>query len=188
MSSVASPFGLRPAFHPSGIVRQQLSTIDSGFPTDIFQFSPVRIDDATGALVPAAAGAQNVLGSFMGVEWTGTDGRRRVGNRWEANTVGSDIVAYYVGDPQMVYEMQADDSVDQTNVGDQGDYNTLGGNTTTGLSNVSLDAASLGNAAAATLRVVGINPGPDNVAGDAFTIVQVQIAEHAYNAYTVLKT
>jgi hypothetical protein len=47
MSSVASPFGLKPAFHPSGIIRQQLSTIVSAHPTDIFQFSPVRIDDAT---------------------------------------------------------------------------------------------------------------------------------------------
>lgn len=187
MSSVASPFGLKPAFHPSGIVRQQLSTIISGFGTDIFQFSPVRIDDATGALVPAAATSQVVLGSFMGVEWTGTDGRRRVGNRWEANTVGSDIVAYYVGDAQMVYEIQGDGSVLQANVGDQADYNALAGNTTTGLSSVSLATAGLGNAAA-TLRVVGINPGADNVAGDAFTIAQVMIAEHAYNAYTVVKT
>ena len=57
MSSVASPFGLKPAFHPSGIIRQQLSTIVSGHPTDIFQFSPVRIDDASGALIQAVAGS-----------------------------------------------------------------------------------------------------------------------------------
>ena len=187
MSSVASPFGLRPAFHPSGTVRQQQSTIISGLGLDIFQFSPVRIDDATGALVPAAAAAQNVLGAFMGVEWTGTDGRRRFGNRWEANTVGTEIVAYYVGDPQLIFEIQGDGSIAQANVGDMADYNALGGNAVTGLSNVSLDTSSLGNVAA-TLRVVGINPAPDNVAGDSFTIAQVQIAEHAFNAYTVVKT
>ena len=187
MSSVSSPFGLKPVFHPSGIIRQQQSTIISGLPSDIFQFSPVRIDDATGALVPAAAGASNVLGVFSGVEYTGTDGRRRVANRWEANTVGSDIVAYYVGDPFMIYEIQGDGPIAQANVGDMADYNALGGNATTGLSNVSLETASLGNAAA-TLRVVGINPAPDNVPGDAFTIAQVQIAEHAYNDYVALKT
>lgn len=187
MSSVSSPFGLKPAFHPSGIIRQQLSTITSGFPSDIFQFSPVRIDDATGALVPAAAGASNVLGVFSGVEFTGTDGRRRVANRWEANTVGTDIVAYYVGDPFMIYEIQGDGPVAQANVGDQADYTALTGNTTTGLSSVALDTATLGNAAA-TLRVVGINPAADNVPGDDFTIVQVQIAEHAYGLYNVLKT
>ena len=55
------------------------------------------------------------------------------------------------------------------------------------LVDVSLNTASLANAAL-QLRVVGINPAPDNVVGDAFTIAQVQIAEHAYNAYSVLKS
>ena len=186
MSSVASPFGLKPAFHPSGIIRQHQATIPSAFPTNIFQFSPVRWDDATGTLEPAPAGAQQVLGAFMGVEFTGQDGRRRVSNIWEANTVATDIVAYYTGDPLMVYEIQGDGSIAQANIGDMADYNALGGNTTTGLSNVSLNTGTLGNAAA-TLRVIGVNPAPDNVIGDNFTIAQVQIAEHAYNAYTVIK-
>jgi len=101
--------------------------------------------------------------------------------------VGTEIVAYYCSDPQMVYEIQGDGPVLQLNVGDQADYNALSGNATTGLSSVSLATAGLGNVAA-QLRVVGINPAPDNVVGDAFTIAQVQIAEHAFNAYTVVKT
>lgn len=187
MSQVASPFGLKPAFHPSGIIRQQQSTIISGLASDIFQFSPVRIDDATGALVPAVAGASNILGVFAGVEWTGTDGRRRVGNRWESGQVGTEIVAYYVGDSQTVYQIQSDGPVAQANIGDQADYNALAGNAVTGLSSVSLASATLGNAAA-SLRVVGLNPAADNVFGDLFTIVEVMIAEHAFNAYTVVKT
>ncbi len=188
MSSVASPFGLKPAFHPSGIIRQQLSTIVSGFGENIFQFAPVRIDDVTGALRPAAnATAENVLGVFAGVEFTGTDGRRRVGNFWEANTVGTEIVAYYVGDPLMVYEIQGDGPILQANVGDMADYSAQAGNLTTGLSSVALVTAGLANAAA-QLRVVGINPAADNVVGDAFTIAQVQIAEHAFQLNAVLKT
>jgi len=187
MSSVASPFGLKPAFHPSGIIRQQQSTIESGQPLDIFQFSPVRIDDTTGFLVPAAAAASNVLGVFAGVEFTGTDGRRRVGNFWEGGQVGTEIVAYYVGDPLMVYEIQGDGPVIQANIGDMGDYTTLAGNTTTGLSSIALDVSSLDNVAA-TLRVVGVNPAADNVIGDAFTIAQVQIAEHAFQSNVVLKS
>jgi hypothetical protein len=187
MSNVASPFGLKPAFHPSGILRQQQSTIISGFGTTIFQFSPVRIDDATGALIPAVAGATNILGVFAGVEFTRTDGRRAVANNWEANTVATEIVAYYVGDPMTIYEIQGDGPVLQANVGDMADYNALAGNTTTGLSSVSLATAGL-SAAAASLRVVGINPAADNVVGDAFTIAQVQIAEHAWNLYVEVKT
>jgi len=188
MSSVASPFGLKPAFHPSGIIRQQLSTIVSGFPENIFQFAPVRIDDATGALRPAAsATAENILGVFAGVEFTGTDGRRRVGNFWEANTVGTEIVAYYVGDPLMIYEIQGDGPILQANVGDMADYTAQAGNTTTGLSSVALDVSTLVNAQA-QLRVVGINPAADNVVGDDFTIAQVQIAEHAFQLNAVVKT
>ena len=71
MSNVASPFGLKPAFHPSGVIRQLQSTIVSGHPTDIFQFSPVAIL-ASGALGTVAPGAPTI-GSFMGVEWTGVD-------------------------------------------------------------------------------------------------------------------
>ena len=174
MSSVASPFGLRPALHPSGVIRQNQGTIASGYATAIFQFSPVAID-ATGVLVVAAAGARAV-GVFLGVEYTGTDGRRRFSNQWVASTVGSDIVAYYSQDPSITYEIQANATLDITSMGQQYDWVALAGNTTTGLSSVSLDVASA--AANAGLRVVGLNPGPDNAWGDSFPIVQVQISEH----------
>jgi hypothetical protein len=41
-----------------------------------------------------------------------------------------------------------------------------------------LDTATLTNSGNAGVRIIDIASGPDNVAGDAFTIVQVQIAEH----------
>ena len=181
MSSVASPFGLKPAFHPSGVIRQLQSTIASGFATDIFQFSPVAIA-ANGTLVAAAAGARAV-GAFMGVEWTGTDGRRRVGNRWIANEVGTDIVAYYTEDPYLIYEIQADGVIAVADVGSQADWTVLAGNTTTGLSSVALDQSTLDGAGGQLgLRILGVNPAPDNIFGDAFTIVQVQISEHQFVA------
>ncbi len=180
MSSVASPFGLKPAFHPSGIIRQLQSTIASGFASDIFQFSPVALA-ANGTLIGAAAGARAV-GAFMGVEWTATDGRRRVGNRWEANTVGTDIVAYYTEDPYLIYEIQASGVIALADVGSQANWTALAGNTTTGLSSVALDQATLDNAGNLGLRIIGVNPAPDNIFGDAFTIVQVQISEHQFVA------
>lgn len=178
MSSVASPFGLKPAFHPSGILRQLQGQIESGLASNIFQFSPVAID-ANGFLTPAAPDTR-IVGAFMGVEFTRTDGRRAVANFWEANTVGTEIVAYYTEDPYMIYEIQADDTLTLASIGQQFDWTALGGNATTGLSNVALDVSSL--AANAGLRVIGLNPAPDNVFGDAFPIVQVQISEHQYVA------
>lgn len=178
MSSVASPFGLRPANHPSGILRPALGTILSGYGTNIFQFSPVAIA-ADGTLTAAAPGAR-IVGAFMGVEYTATDGRRRVGNMWPASTVATEIVAYYTEDPLMIYEIQADAPILQLHFGQQFDWNALAGNTTTGLSSVSLDVGSA--AANAGLRVIGVNPAPDNIIGDLFTIAQVQISEHQYVA------
>ncbi len=177
MSSVASPFGLKPAFHPSGVIRQLQSTILSGFSANIFQFSPVAIlaDGSLGLVAPG----NPVIGSFMGVEWTGTDGRRRVGNRWIANEVGTEIVAYYTEDPYLIYEMQANGSIILENVGEQFDFVALSGNATTGLSSTALDTAG---GAGTDARIIGVNPAPDNIFGDAFTVVQVQLSDHQYVA------
>ena len=41
MSSQAAPFGLRPAQHPSGVIRQAKGQIVSGYTSNIFQFSPI---------------------------------------------------------------------------------------------------------------------------------------------------
>lgn len=178
MSGVASPFGLKPALHPSGILRQGITTILSAFGTNIFQYSPVQIL-ADGSIGPAAAGAR-AIGSFMGVEFTRPDGRRAVANNWVAGEVATEIVAYYTWEPDIVYEIQADAAFVLANMGNQFNWTALAGNGTTGLSSVALDIASAG--ANAGLRVVGVNPASDNVIGDAFTIVQVQISEHQYRA------
>ena len=184
MSTVASPSGLKPAWHPSGVIRQQQGELASGLATDIFQFSPLT-QLTTGFLSPAAPGTA-IIGAFMGVEFTGTDGRRRVGNRWEANTVATEIVVYYTADPYLVYEIQADASLTIAAIGDQFDWTALTGNTTTGLSSVALDVSSVAGAGnPAGMRVIGLNPGTDNVFGDAFPLVQVQISEHQYVAQIV---
>ena len=115
----------------------------------------------------------------MGVEWTGVDGRRRVGNRWVANTVGTEIVAYYTEDPYLIYEIQSNDPVPLADVGAQFDFTVLTGNNVTGLSSVALDHAG---GAGTDCRIIGVNPAPDNIFGDLFTIVQVQLSDHQYVA------
>lgn len=176
MSTLAAPFGLRPAFSPSGIVRPgPLSSIVSGHPSTIYQNEPVRIR-ADGNLEGAPAG-QRAIGTFQGVEFTDTEGRFRVSNRWTANQVATEIRAYYIqAQDSVMYEIQADDTIDISSVGQQFDWTTLAGSDITGLSSVALDVATAG--ANAGLRVLGLNPAPDNVFGDLFPIVLVQISQH----------
>lgn len=175
MSQLATPFGIRPVQHPSGIIRPApVGQIATGYATDIFQNSPIAID-ANGFVTAAAAGSR-AMGAFGGVEWTDTDGRRRYSNRWTANTSGTNIVAWYTYDQKIVYEIQANATLTLAAMGQQYDWSALAGSTTTGLSSVALNVASA--AANAGLRVIGLVPGPDNDWGDPFPIVLVEISEH----------
>lgn len=174
MPATSAPFGLRPVFHPSGTIRPVASTVLSAYNANIFQNQPVAFA-ADGSIVQAAAGAR-FIGTFQGVEFTDGEGRRRVSNRWLANTVATDIIAWVTRDPTIVYEIQSGATIALTNVGNQADFNGVTGNAVTGLSDTLL-STTLGTANAG-LRILGISPGPDNAFGDNFVILQVQISEH----------
>lgn len=177
MSTISRPFGLRPAYSPMGTVRPTAYTIASAYGTTILQNQPVKI--GTNGTIEAAAIGDRFIGTFQGVEYTNTQGRRIVDNKWIAGTTGTDAVAYVTLDPTLVYEIQANGSITTADIGSQADYTTIGtGSTVTGLSTMMLDQASLTNSGSAALRIIGIAAGPDNAAGDAFTIALVQIAEH----------
>lgn len=197
MPSTSAPFGLRPAFHPSGLDRAQalangiqaVSTsgnVSAGYATTILKGQPVKMD-AGGYIVVAAAG-DPFLGCFAGVEWTDSTGRRRVSNYWPANEsfqVGS-VVAYFYSDPNIVYEIQTDGTMAQTAIGDEADLsNTTDGSTTTGLSQCTLSATLVGANGEAQMRIVDIAPIPGNAWGDDFVIVRAQIAQFQYGQVRV---
>ena len=183
MSQTLNPFGLRPSYSPSGCVRPgPLVGIASAAAFDIFQNSPVALD-TNGNLVLPAPGTR-AIGAFQGVEFTDVEQRFRVSNRWIANTVATDIRAYYTqAQDSLVYEIQANASLTAAAIGDQFDWDAIAGNAITGLSSVALDVASAaGPGANAGLRVIGLNPGPDNAWGDPFPVVLVQVSEHQFTA------
>ena len=83
MSATSAPFGLRPAFHPSGLDRAQALAggIASAYGSDILKGQPVKYNPSAGTIVIATVGAV-YSGAFAGVEWTDTTGRRRISNYW----------------------------------------------------------------------------------------------------------
>ena len=177
MSTVSQPFGLRPSYSPSGVLRPTAYTILTGYASNILQNQPVKI--GTDGTVQAAAIGDRFIGTFQGVEFTDSDGRRRVSNKWTASQAGTDIVAYVTLDPSIVYEIQANGSLAVTDIGSQADFTTItAGSTVTGLSALMLDTATLTTSGNASLRIIDLAPGPDNAFGDNYTIVQVQISEH----------
>jgi hypothetical protein len=191
MSATSAPFGLRPAFHPSGLDRAQALAggIASAYGYDILKGQPVKYDTG-GTIVPAAA-TEAFVGAFAGVEWTDTTGRRRVSNYWPANTAyqtGS-CVAYFYNDPNIVYEIQADGSLAQTSIGDEADLsNTTAGSTTTGLSQATLSTTLAGANSSKQMRIVDIAPYPDNNWGDTYVIVRATISQFQFGQIRVSST
>jgi hypothetical protein len=181
MSSINAPFGLRPAFHPSGLDRAQALAggIASGYATAILKGQPVKY--VTAGTINVAAAGDSFVGAFAGVEWTDTTGRRRVSNNWPASTAGTEIVAYFYADPNIVYEIQTDGTMAQTAIGDCADLsNTTAGSTTTGLSQATLSATLAGAGNSAQMRVIDIGPYADNAWGDTYVIVRATIQEYQF--------
>jgi hypothetical protein len=184
MSSTNAPFGLRPAFHPSGLDRAQAlaNGITSGYSTQILKGQPVAYSASAGVIIPlttnpASGSSVAWSGAFAGVEWTDTTGRRRVSNYWPASTAfqtGS-CVAYFYNDNNIVYEIQADGAMAQTTIGNEYNFtNVTAGSNTTGLSQATLGSATAaGNGVQGQMRVVDLAPYVDNAWGDSFTVVRV---------------
>lgn len=183
MSAVSAPYGLRPSFSPSGIIRPKKGTITNSLAANIFMNAPCKFVAATGC-ISVAAPAERALGAFQGVEYVNAQGRPTVSNFWPTgNTVfaNSEISAYYIDDPYMSYEIQANGSLVQASMGHYADWTAQAGSLGTGLSTVMLDTATLGTAING-LQIWGISIAPDNLFGDAFTMVEVRIAEHQFLA------
>jgi hypothetical protein len=186
MSSTSAPFGMRPAFHPSGLDRAQALAggIASGHTTNIFKGQPVKYDAGTGQITEVTS-TEAFSGAFDGVEWTDVTGRRRVSNFWPANTAyqtGS-CIAYFYNDEKIVYEIQADGVVAQTAIGNEADFSNLtAGSAFTGLSQATMSASLVGSGVQGQVRIVDIAPYPDNAWGDAFPIVRVTVAETQFVA------
>ena len=183
MSATSAPFGLRPAFHPSGLDRAQALAggIVSGYASNILKGQPVQYGTTANSgtlgtiIIATTSGAWS--GAFAGVQWTDTTGRARVSNYWPASTAytAGTCVAYFYNDQNIVYEIQADGSMAQTTIGNEYNFtNIAAGSTTTGLSQATLGSATaVGNGSQGQMRVVDVAPDPGNDWGDAYTIVRV---------------
>ena len=136
MSTTYQPFGLKPAYHPSGLDRatQFVGTNSFQAATDnsynapygltsgqaFYQYQPVGIN-SSGQLVPAAtlAATSRMFGVFDGVEFTDSQGRRSVA-KWASKTTldaSTQIIFWVFSDPALVYEAQANGSVATSAIG-----------------------------------------------------------------------
>jgi hypothetical protein len=181
MPSTSAPFGFKPIFHPTGNSRATAypGVISSAYNTSLYRGQPVKL--ATDGTLAVAGATGAIIGVFDGVEYTDSTGKRNVSTYWPANTVATDTVAYVWDDASTVFEVQADGVVAQTALGDQANNSNLSnGSTYSGQSHATLSASLVGAGSNGQFRVIGKSLRSDNDWGDAYTIVQVQIAQHQY--------
>lgn len=181
MSSTNAPFGLRAVYSPSGIIREMQGTILSTYAADLYTGQPVKM--GTDGTLQAAGTSGTYIGLFAGCQYLPSGAQRPViSPSWPSGTTATEIIAYYTMDPYLVYEIQADGTVNQTNIGNQFNFSAVTSSNGLGYSIATLGVGSVTTSGNAQMRVIGIANGIDNAAGDAFTVVQVQISQHQYVA------
>tara|TARA_R100000655_G_scaffold22241_2_gene45110 strand:+ start:1700 stop:2287 length:588 start_codon:yes stop_codon:yes gene_type:complete len=168
MANKDAAFGLRPSRMMGGAPfsgGQSRYRIASGYSTKIFQGDLVKQVTGGGIERAAASSTVPVVGVFNGVQYTDpTTGEQVFSNHYPGSISASDIIAFIVDDPNVVFEVQSDDTfpvadlfgnfdiVDQSTTGD----------TASGRSNMELDVSTGATTTTLPLKAIDISQDPDN--------------------------
>jgi len=189
MATSATPNGAEPvntlsaSGSYSGKVRH--IKIASGYATAIFYGDFVKLV-AAGTLEKAAVTTSVVAGTvgiFVGCSYTDPSTSQLTFNQqFPASTAASDIMAYVVDDPKLVFKMQGDEAIAQTGLGNNISAVSTAGSTSIGRSKNALDGGSIATTNTLPLRVLEFVEGPNSTVGDAFTdcLVTYLPLSHAY--------
>jgi len=189
MATSATPTGAEPvntlsaSGSYSGKVRH--IKIASAYDTAIFYGDFVKLV-AAGTLEKAAvttAVVAGTVGIFVGCSYTDPSSSQMTFNQtFPADTAASDIMAYVVDDPKLVFKMQGDEAIAQTGLGNNISAVSTAGSTTIGRSKNALDGGSIATTNSLPLRVLEFVDGPTSAVGDAYTdcLVTYLPLSHAY--------
>ena len=183
MSTVFQPFGMKPAYHPSGLDRSVPFAGTNSYVTGVsytapyslssgqsfYQYQPVGITSSGQLTIAATAAATSpVYGVFDGVEYTTAEGRRTLGKNASKVTLdaATSIVFWIFQDPELVYEIQSAGSVTSAAIGSEYNFSATSGNTTAdgyvigvggaGFSTCAIAASAVASGAQGQVRVVGL--------------------------------
>tara|TARA_R110000803_G_scaffold3216_5_gene10946 strand:- start:4331 stop:4918 length:588 start_codon:yes stop_codon:yes gene_type:complete len=189
MSIVATPSGAEPVgtLSASGSYTGKLRhmAILSTYNTNIFtgDFVLIASDGTCRKAAITTAIVAGTIGIFMGCAYTDpTTQQMTFSAMWPANNAATDAVAYVVDDPFVLFRMQADGAMAQTDIGNNAKVIATGGESTVmGRSKNAIDADT-DTTNTFPLRVVEFVDGPDSTLGDAYQDVICMFAptSHAY--------
>jgi hypothetical protein len=119
-------------------------------------------------------GNNPIVGVFNGVQYTDpTTKEQKFSNFYPASTNASDIIAFVIDDPNVIYEIQCNAAFPIADLFGNFDIAyTSSGSTTTGISGAELDVATGATTAGLPLKCIDISQDPENsdVASDATNV------------------
>ena len=170
MALTAAPYGLRPVKRADGMpyagATSQYLIDPAGEATNLFYGQVVHIGadgyialstatgaDATTNAFPTGTTLTGSLGVFVGCEYVNSSGQLVQAQYYPSGTSNGDAIkAYVVDDPNVLFQVQADGAMDQSDIGANTFFaaaqSTSTGSTTTGNSTSAVDATTVTTTAA----------------------------------------
>ncbi len=195
MANVNKAFGLRPLgklgsnYNSDGDTQYRIA---SGTVTAIFQGDTVTFGVSggvsTGFIVKHTPAAPNILGVFIGCQYTDPTSKKPVWrNYYPGGIAADDIVAFVVDDPYAQFLVQASGVAGNAAIGQNANLvQTVAGNITSGVSGLEVNTGSLGAASDLNVKIIGVTTDPsNNDLTAAYADLIVVINEHLYKAPTV---
>ena len=185
MANIDKPYGLRAMGNLSatGSQKQFGYEIADNQAGAIFKGDLVTIFD--GYIVKFAPATHTAaVGVFNGCNYIDpTSGKPTWSNYYpgSVNITAGIIEADVIDDPNQLFTIQADEDIEQSDIGKNADVTGTGGSTTNGLSSMELDSSTIAKDAALNLKIVGVFKTPGNALGDYCQVV-VKINEHLYGS------
>lgn len=148
---------------------------------------------ATGVATVTRCGATDIpVGVVVGILFTGVGDANNMPPVTDLNTpvyrrASTDRYLLVADDPNLIYEVQyAGTSVAAAtitaNVGQNGQFTTTAGSTTSGSSGMQLDSTGLATTATLPLKIVGFPNRPDNIPGDTYFNYYVKLNSTLYGS------
>ena len=186
MANQDAAFGMRPVARVGGTPftgGQTRYRIAANYGTAIFQGDMVMQVTGGGVEIHADGGTVPIVGVFNGCTYTDpTSGEVTFSNYYPASTNASDIIAFIIDDPMVVFEIQADAAFPIADLlGNFDVVYTSAGSTVTGISGAELKVTDGGTATTLPLKAIDISQDPENSdVSSANTNVKVVIGNHIF--------
>ena len=186
MANQDAAFGMRPIGriggtpYTGGTSRYRIA---ANYGTAIFQGDMVAQVTGGTVEVHADGGTVPIVGVFNGCQYTDpTTGEQKFSNFYPASTNASDIIAFIIDDPMVIFEIQADAAFPIADLfGNFDIVYTSAGSTTTGISGAELKVADGATGTTLSIKAIDISEDPENSdVGSANTNVKVVIQNHIF--------